>query len=161
YVYLGSAQGLSSTPVLAAEGDYYDLGYPDGIGTAVASGDFNGDGYSDVVGAQFGRHASGSHVYYGSSNGPSADNSFFDHRALFWGFALAGGGVNGDGYDYPFDTTNPTEAHPVTIVFFGPPIGLPPPRPDGGPRADAAYDWSSVMVGDLDQDGIDDAVAIK
>jgi hypothetical protein len=59
YVYYGSAQGLASSPAFTVDGwaSRDDLGFVDGLGGAVASGDFNGDVYADVVAAQYKTHS--------------------------------------------------------------------------------------------------------
>ena len=44
-VYLGSILGLSETPAWTVDGDLEDSG----LGVDVASGDVNGDGFSDVI----------------------------------------------------------------------------------------------------------------
>jgi hypothetical protein len=76
YVYLGSAQGLSATPSFIAGGAHYDLGLINGVGGALASGDFNGDGYADIVAGQYARYIPAAFVYYGSAAGLSAADSW-------------------------------------------------------------------------------------
>ena len=56
YVYLGSAGGLSPTPAVAVDGRGYDLGFTQGLGGSLTSGDFNGDGFSDVLAGQYARY---------------------------------------------------------------------------------------------------------
>jgi len=159
YVYFGSAQGLSLTPASVVDGGHYDLGYVDGIGTAVAAGDFNGDGYADVVGAQTSAHGIGAAaVFYGSAGGVSAVDSW--GSAGRWGDSLGVGDVNGDGYDDPVVTSFDHESYIVyAFLYFGSPTGLLPGTPTTGPPGQLV-DWGSVMIGDLDRDGIDDVVAI-
>jgi hypothetical protein len=89
----------------------------DHLGTSVASGDVNGDGFDDLIlGAQYG-HSTGNtryeagevYVIYGKS-GPWTDTDLVSPPAgvaLFWGadpgdhlgFSAASGDVNGDGFD--------------------------------------------------------------
>jgi hypothetical protein len=160
YVYFGSAQGLSPTPASTVGGGTYDLGYVDGIGTAVAAGDFNGDGYADVVGAQTSAHAIGAAaVFYGSAGGISAVDSWgADGR---WGDLLGVGDVNGDGYDDLVVTSFDHESYDVyAILYFGSPTGLLPGTPTTGPPGQSV-DWGTVMIGDLDRDGVDDVVAVE
>src|SRR5262249_56383425 len=73
YVFLGSEEGLSTVPAFTAEGVGDDLGHLGGLGTAVASGDFNGDGFSDIAASEVGRYVSYVVVFYGSSSGPPPD----------------------------------------------------------------------------------------
>jgi hypothetical protein len=82
YVYLGSAEGPSATPVPLAGGSSF--------GQMVSgAGDLDGDGYSDVlVGTPgpFGSMAGGVSVFLGSAGGPSPTptvlTSFFDYGFL-------------------------------------------------------------------------------
>ena len=108
YVYYGSSTGLSMATeqeLLASDGQRYDS-----FGFAVSSGgDFDGDGYDDVVvGApnddDSSANAGAAYVYYGSSTGLSAareqklvasDGAVYD----YFGVAVAcAGDVDGDGY---------------------------------------------------------------
>jgi hypothetical protein len=70
YVYAGSSDGLSATPIFTAtgEGEHNDFGYS--LSTA---GDTNGDGYDDViVGAYHYNDSTGRvYVYPGNANGLS------------------------------------------------------------------------------------------
>ncbi len=98
-VYLGSASGLSSTPVWTKEGDA-----PSGFGYALAcAGDVNGDGKSDLlIGAPYDSQQEGSaFLYRGQASGLEDKPNWIGHGeqdgALF-GKALAGiGDINGDG----------------------------------------------------------------
>ena len=76
------------------------------VGSAVAAGDVNGDGFSDVVvGASSydgGQADEGrAYVFYGSAAGPAAAPSWIeecDQASAGFGSAVAVGDVNGDGY---------------------------------------------------------------
>ncbi len=112
-VIYGSAAGLT-----AAGNQFWHQGSPDSIrgepaaderfGSALATGDFNGDGYTDLaIGVpgdnNAGRRGGGANVIYGSATGlTEADNELLrpsrpEDDDLF-GAALTAGDFNGDGY---------------------------------------------------------------
>jgi hypothetical protein len=133
YVTLGSRSGLdeSSSSVWhqdnwTIQGAIQDNAEPyDGFGSALAAGDFNGDGYLDlaigVPGEDLGagpENAGAVNVLYGSPTGLSSDRNQFWHQnsqTLLsgfvhkvdgtsepgdrFGFSLAAGDFNGDGRD--------------------------------------------------------------
>ncbi|MBP6643809.1 MAG: FG-GAP repeat protein, partial [Flavobacteriales bacterium] len=103
FVFLGTAGGLSATPVWTGGGVQASAGY----GSSVAgAGDVNGDGYSDVlVGAprkdNSGQTDEGHVMYYqGSPNGLSFSGTRDQTlSSIFFGTSVsAAGDVNGDGY---------------------------------------------------------------
>ncbi len=99
------AQGLNNTPSQARSGDTF--------GAEVAVGDFNGDGIADIAvgspGDDGGDNRGAVNVYYGSATGPTAlgaqewkqggDLGGNDERGDSFGFSLAAGDFNGDGFD--------------------------------------------------------------
>lgn len=126
-VVYGSASGISATAV-PDQRFFQDLAGIDGVskpndrmGTDVAAGDFNGDGYSDlaagVPGDDYGSPGSGAvNVVYGSASGLSvsltrpdqiwsqaspgiADDLIGTCPIETFGQELAAGDFNGDGYD--------------------------------------------------------------
>jgi hypothetical protein len=168
YVYMGSAQGLSTTPALILEGQPYDLGFVLGIGYAFANGDFNGDGFPDVVGAQYAKYRGDSQVIYGAPHTPSDADVGHVPSNYDWysGFAVAAADVNADGYDDLFFTHRKPNADvqpPVsTVVYLGSPTGLPAPPPFGERAAPSLEleGWNlAANIGDFDGDGYDDMVA--
>ena len=168
YVYMGSAQGLSNTPALILEGQTYDLGFAQGIGNAFANGDFNGDGFPDVVGAQYTKYRGDSQVVYGAPHTPTDADVGHVPSNFEWytGYAVATVDINADGYDdLLFTHRKPNvdlEPPPTTVVYLGSPTGLPPPPPFGERATPdlVLHDWNiAANVGDFDGDGYDDMVA--
>lgn len=135
YVFLGTASGLSGTPVWTGGGVQAIAGY----GSSVAgAGDVNGDGYSDVlVGAPLKESSISQldegHVtfYQGSPNGLSSSGTLDQTQSsAFFGTSVsAAGDVNGDGYSdvivgapqYDGGQTNEGRAY----VYYGGTGGLP------------------------------------
>ncbi|HRQ64892.1 MAG TPA: hypothetical protein PKZ76_08515 [Xanthomonadaceae bacterium] len=119
----------------------------DGFGTALAVGDFNGDGRDDLaIGVPFeDRTAFGTdyidaglvHILYGSDGGLQAGNSQqigpqafvgLQGGAMF-GFALAAGDLNGDGFEdlvigAPGRNDSGQSAAGAIFVSYGSPTGL-------------------------------------
>lgn len=101
YIYHGSPDGLSNTPV----NTYNGTNSNDFFGLVVSSaGDVNGDGYSDVI-VTAEKPLSGPgivYIYLGSSSGlslsPSATLTGFFSGDGFGYSASCAGDVNGDGY---------------------------------------------------------------
>ncbi len=170
YIYLGSAQGLLSTPALVVDGRPYDLGGSGRLGISVAFGDFNGDGFSDVVGAEFARYVGGADVFYGSASGPSATNSwsFGPQAGRALGSSVAAADLNGDGRDELIVTSSDDGEGltPRAVFYLGSANGLPTSDP-GWPPPGVPPDFSidalenAVSLGDLDRDGYDDFVALS
>lgn len=92
-VWLGSSSNLTINPNVSLNPIYYGNDHLRGV----HSGDFNGDGFSDVVGANYnGRRFA---VWLGSST----MNGFSDYQKYNstenFGYDVAVGDFNGDGYD--------------------------------------------------------------
>lgn len=99
YVYAGSAGGISAAPSWTAEGENAQ----DLFGYTIASGDFNGDGFSDViVGASgYKNHTGKVYLFLGSRQGLS-QTPFWTKTGegvdnYFGAYVANAGDVNGDG----------------------------------------------------------------
>jgi len=98
YLYQGSADGLSVTPVFTATGE---SAYAE-FGVSACGGDVNGDGYDDLIVGADHQYGSGAvYVYHGSSAGlnttPTLTITNGDAGSRF-GASVASNDVNGDGY---------------------------------------------------------------
>jgi hypothetical protein len=101
YLYLGGIGGLAAEPAMTLPGIF---GTGSLFGTSVGTGDFDGDGYADLVIGAPGLGGGGAIVEYrGGPDGlsPAPEQVFTapDPADTVFGMALAGAGdVNGDGY---------------------------------------------------------------
>ena len=156
----------------------------DNSGNAIAHGDINGDGYTDIIiGAPYadpgGRSAAGeTYVIFGSSNPPSTIELSTESADIticgaaygdLSGYAVASGDVNGDGYDdiiigaFGADPPGGSDAG-ETYVIFG--SSSPPSTFDLSTQSaditvcGGAYDLSghAVAFGDMNGDGYDDII---
>jgi hypothetical protein len=100
YLFLGTAQGLSTTP-----SQYRKEAYPcSGLGLRVAApGDVNGDGYADVLAARQEDAESLLYVYFGEPAGLRAEpwigHLNYDDGDPFYTSSIAGlGDASGDGF---------------------------------------------------------------
>ncbi len=190
HILYGSAQGLTATgnqmwhqdsPGMlgeASDGDFF--------GDALASGDFNGDGYADLAIGIRGEEVTGEpnagavQVIYGSAQGLTATgNQLFNQsdngisgqpkEDVDFGEALAVGDFDGDGYDdlaigaHNEDAGKVSEAG-VVHVLYGSSKGLATPdqrwTQDTGSLPDRAEEDEefgyALAAGDFDGDGYDD-----
>ena len=104
YIYHGGPSGLSETINWAIKGDQDWTDY----GNSVSSGDFNNDGYDDIIiGASSFMHGETdegvAYIFTGSSSGIPGATAWVaeaNQANAHFGFTVAGAGdVNGDGYD--------------------------------------------------------------
>ncbi len=130
--------------------DHRDLS--DAFGSALAQGDFDGDGFTDLAVGAPGEDFIGApvrpniidhgavHVLYGSADGLRAHNAqLFSQRTEgipnvaengdFFGATLTSGDFDGDGFDdlaigVPFEKLDGVEAAGVAHVLYGSPAGL-------------------------------------
>jgi len=150
----------------------------DQFGTALTTGDFNGDGFADLgIGTPFRNNSSGLvHVVYGSAGGlTEAGNQRFRQGADglesnqengdFFGADLAAGDFNGDGFDdLVVAVPGEDNARGGAQILFGSAGRITPQgnvflRHDdliGANRRDGDQLGSSVTTGDFNLDGFDD-----
>jgi hypothetical protein len=168
YVYLGSANGLSSTPAWTVESDQAgaDLGV-----SVSGAGDVNGDGYADVIVGSFlfsnGQASEGiALVYLGSSTGLATVPASLlecDQANARFGESVSSGDFNGDGYGdvvvgarlFDHGQTNEGRA----FVYLGSASGLSLTPAWTGEPDDADAQFGRVAgAGDTNGDGYDDVL---
>lgn len=147
YVYYGSAAGLSTSPA---------RGYANAIYTrvdvnAIATGDFNGDGFSDIAMPPASMAA---YIYFGSATGLSATAGTLVGTGAYSRIVAAD--VNADGYSDLIKTTNS-----ALEVYAGAASGslallstLTVPAPEGN----TSFGYYLAVPGDLNGDGFPDLV---
>jgi hypothetical protein len=172
YLYLGSHQGLATSPAWTFGGGQQSahLGY-----SVASAGDIDADGFADViVGARLYsdtlNNEGAAFVFHGSDSDaglPTAPNLVLAGGAVgaTFGHAVASAGdVNDDGYD---DVLVGAPQYPVggiavgaAFLFLGSDAGLvaDPAWTFFGEQADARFGTSVAAAGDLNHDGFDDVV---
>ncbi|MEW6747828.1 MAG: FG-GAP-like repeat-containing protein [Planctomycetota bacterium] len=146
-VFHGSPAGPSAQPDWWFLGDdWYE------VGEAVAAGDINGDGYDDVVvGAE---NRADTWIFTGSASGLSSTPTWILwENKLYFGYRLACGDLNGDGYADVIALTGGYDT--AARAYFGSPSG-----------PSLSHDWMIgiewhpmwVATGDIDGDGFDDVL---
>jgi len=161
YVYLGSANGLASTPA-AMLAHPAALGY-DFFVSVAGVGDVNGDGYADVLvvlSEYSGENRGVAYLYLGGATGLAttpATTFSGPGSAQFWADGASAGDVNGDGYgDVVIGAANLTQAY----VYLGGAMGLAttPVVTLTGPSG-SSFGLSVASAGDVNGDGYADLVA--
>ncbi len=152
------------------------------FGDSLASGDFNGDGFEDlVVGAPGGAPSSDPQsgaifIFRGSSDGlrsgriltQANSGGGANEAGDLFGQSAATGDFNGDGFDDlivggPGESPGPDPQSGAVFVFDGSPAGLSSSRvltqtdAQGVNEAGDRFGWS-FAVGDYDGDGFEDVV---
>jgi hypothetical protein len=164
YVYLGSASGLSATPIFTATGEDVNNHFGYAVDTA---GDVNGDGYDDIiVGAYHYKEFTGRvYVHAGNADGLGATPVLTitgEGPNIYLGRSVgAAGDVNGDGYD---DVIVAAQAYDHwtgrVYVYAGSPSGLgaSPVFTASGEGPSSSFGHSVGAAGDVNGDGYPDVV---
>ncbi len=140
------------------------------FGTSVASGDFNGDGYSDVAVGEYGYLNAAARgrvsIFFGSDAGletTPAWSALGETDGDHFGYSLASGDANGDGIDdlavgAPSRVEGGFPDRGKVYLFTGTAGGLPSMA--WSDLGDAGGDefGKAVSMGDINADGIDDIV---
>jgi hypothetical protein len=153
-VALGSASGLAEADMTVMDGP----NTADMLGYSVAgAGDFDGDGYADVVGGEPNWEAPGQEgrmdLYLG---GPSMDitsdgTAYGDTKDAGFGYTLSGAGdVNGDGYDDVMAGQYAYSSYSGAVWIYY-----------GGPPASGGDTGSGDDSGGAETGGGDDSAAIE
>ncbi len=154
----------------------------DYFGTAVVVGDFNNDSFDDVAmsipGASHGSNKGAVKIFYGAKSGLSiqqAPTLLYQNGADFeaddvFGYSLAAGDFNGDGYDdlavgVPFEDIGPKVDAGQVDIIYGSPTGLPVSSTGGWTALDlglsnqtvANFGWS-LAAADFNGDGYSELV---
>ncbi len=170
YVYFGSAQGYSKTNMTSIYSDLSGRRF----GEKVATGDFNNDGYDDLVVGNRSFRPTGSYtgegrvqVYFGGESGleSSPSWSFLGVPGSFTGDSVAAEDLNGDGADEIIVSTYLEDANGFVnsgrvYIFNGvPPGGYPSTVPTTvitGTQDEHRFGTVVAPGGDVDGDGYND-----
>lgn len=160
-LFKGKSTGLFTTPAWVKTGSETDYQF----GFAVNSGDFNGDGKTDfIIGSPGGTgYISRAYIYLGNGGIPdgTVDYTFKHDGQLGFGYRIATGDVNGDGYTDALITEDyGGVSHNAKVWLYY-----------GGNVMDTTADWSFIpavstqdfgewisMDADYNDDGINDIV---
>ncbi|MCU0253495.1 MAG: integrin alpha, partial [Acidobacteria bacterium] len=166
YVYHGSESGVHTEPDWSQTGSSEGELFGTSVGTA---GDFNGDGYSDIVVGGSGYSGTGRvYVFYCGRSGPYNDRGWTwtngETGADVGASAASAGDVNGDGYS-DLIVGAPRDDSGVALrdagagyVFHGGPEGVGEVSgwSDTGSQLWARFGEAVASAGDLNDDGYDD-----
>jgi hypothetical protein len=170
YAYLGSASGLSNSPVWTAESSQANAAF--GYSVACA-GDVNGDGFGDVViGAPNDTHglaAEGkAYLFHGNVGGVSTNPGWIaagGQAGANFGYSVANAGdVNRDGFSDVIvgapNYSNGQTGEGQASVFHGSAasLSLNPDWTAEGNQAGAKFGYSVAGAGDVNGDGFGDVI---
>ncbi|HNH47691.1 MAG TPA: FG-GAP-like repeat-containing protein, partial [Myxococcota bacterium] len=159
YIFMGSSAGLNATAsyVIGGSTSRERNGY------ALAVGDYDGDGYDDLVSTSIYRNYYGSaDVYYGSVNGLSSLRmATMDQASSFhdMGYCADAGDINGDGYDdLVVGHYEGARYYGEMFVYMGSSTGLAssPAASYVGPQESIGFGLSVAVFGDVNGDGYED-----
>ena len=166
-LFPGTASGLSPTATWTHESNLVG----DRMGRGVAGGDFDADGFSDLLVGAWSTSPAGfdgrALVFRGSPAGPATAPSWTSPPSSgnsWFGFDVATGDFDGDGYDDALvgapSASNGESVEGQVHVFFGGPAGLSltPTWILEPNRAGTAFGYSVANAGDVDGDGVGDIV---
>jgi hypothetical protein len=148
-IFFGSASGLTTTGSIQFFTDSVQPDASQQTPLVLSAGDFDRDGFFDLVGGSPKREidgvilAGGVSVVYGSPSGPTLGREQRWHANVpnvptdanlgdFFGAAVAVGDMNGDGYadlaiGVPFERVNTSNSAGAVIILYGSPSGLQAP----------------------------------
>jgi len=158
------ARQVLTGPVWTAEADEMHAWF----GISESSGDFNGDGYSDVVVGAMPPGLGLARAYFGSASGLATSAAWsVDSETSDDGFGHAvanAGDVNGDGYDDvivgAFLYSHGQHYEGRVYLYLGSPSGpsLAPSWTFESNSSAVEVGWSVASAGDVNGDGFDDVV---
>ncbi len=162
HVYHGSPSGPSPIPDWSKSGNSTGEAYGSGIG----AGDVNGDGYFDLIVGALANDENGSwggmaYVYLGSDQGleTTAHWNVSGAPSSELGRSVAGGDINGDGYDdILIGASGNNSNRGVTYLFYGGPnrpAKIADWKREGSSTSDK-HGYLVTVVGDRDADGYED-----
>ena len=171
YLYLGSAGGLATSPAWTGSGDESFANFGRSVATA---GDVNGNGYSDVLvgaaGTNFNAVRGRAYLYLGSDGGLATSPAWIDsgdENLARFGYSVAAGDVNGDGFS---DVLVGAFGHNAgaganarrgrAYLYLGSASGLAtsPAWIDSGDENSADFGYSVAAAGDINGDGYSDVL---